>query len=73
MSKRLITPEYNRRAIERYKAKKDNVSVLLPLGTKDKVKQLTGESMNGFINRLVLAELSRIERETDHVQDQKSE
>ena len=36
----------------------DRVSITLPKGTKERIKQ-TGESINGFINRVVLAELLR--------------
>lgn len=40
----------------------DRVSVTLPKGCKDRIKAATGgESVNGFINRLVAAELERIE------------
>ena len=36
----------------------DRVSITLPKGTKERIKE-TGESINGFINRVVLAELLR--------------
>ena len=58
---KLKTPEYSRRAINKYQAGKDKASVLLPLGTKDRIRTLTGESTSGFINRVVAAELERIE------------
>lgn len=38
----------------------DRQTVTLKKGTKDRIKA-TGESVNGFINRLVMAELDRIE------------
>lgn len=60
---KLKTPEYMRRAQKRYMETKDHISVNLPVGTKDRIKELTGESVNGFINRLVLAELDRLEAE----------
>lgn len=37
----------------------DRVSVTLPKGTKEKITA-TGESVNGFINRVVSQELERI-------------
>ena len=36
-------------------------SVTLPPGTKDRIKAVTGESVNGFVNRLIMAELERLE------------
>ena len=39
---------------------RERQSVTLPLGTKDKIKRLTGESVNGFINRIIKEELERI-------------
>lgn len=39
----------------------DRVSVTLPKGYKEKIKELTGESINGFLNRLVSEEFKRIE------------
>ena len=54
-------------ATRRYEAAhNDVVRVLLPKGTKDMIRS-TGESINGFINRVVLSELQRIEgQEEDH-------
>lgn len=37
----------------------DRGNILFPVGTKERVK-LTGESLNAFVNRLVLAELERM-------------
>lgn len=44
----------------------DRINLTVPKGQKDtiqKVAQQTGESVNGFIWRLIQAELDRIERE----------
>ena len=57
------TPEYTRRAIQKYMAEKDKATVVFPKGTKDRIKELTGESINSFVNRLVLAELERLENQ----------
>lgn len=38
----------------------DRVSITLPKGTKERIKG-TGESLNGYINRLILADLERLE------------
>lgn len=39
----------------------DRISVTLPKGTKDRINA-TGESVNGYITRLVLEDLERQER-----------
>ena len=49
--------EYNRGAYDRF-------SLMLPHGQKERIKAAadkTGESVNAFINRLISAELERIE------------
>lgn len=62
------TPEYSQRAVKNYLKKFDRCAVNLPKGTADKIRA-TGESVNSFINRLVLTELERLEKaETDQPQ-----
>ena len=34
----------------------------LPLGTKERIKELTGKSCNAFIKEVVVKELDKIER-----------
>ena len=58
------TPEYTKRAINKYNAKFDRIAVNMPKGTKEKIKELTGKSCNAFISALVLAELERLEAST---------
>lgn len=41
----------------------DRVSITLPSGTKDKIKPLTGLSINAYINNLVMADLEKLERQ----------
>lgn len=48
---------------EAIKEKYDRASVTLPKGTLDRIRE-TGESVNKYINRLVLADLDRIEQKT---------
>ena len=36
-------------------------TVTLPQGTKSRIKALTNESVNGFVNRLIIQELERLE------------
>lgn len=55
------TPEYTRNAINKYNSKFDRIAVNLPIGTKDKIKELTGKSCNAYISALVLADLDQLE------------
>lgn len=54
-------PEYNLRAINKYNSKFDRIAVNLPLGSKERIKELTGKSCNAYISQLVLEDLERIE------------
>lgn len=49
-----------KRQNEHIKENYDRVSITLPKGTKERIKA-TGESINGFIIRSVLADLDRLE------------
>ena len=49
-----------KRQNEHIKENYDRVSITLPKGTKQRIKD-TGESINGFICRLVSAEFERME------------
>lgn len=51
-------PEYTRRAINKYKERKYNLSVALPLEYKELILS-TGFSGNGFVNEAVKNELVR--------------
>ena len=57
-----VTPEYTKKAINKYNSKFDRIAVNLPIGTKERIKELTGKSCNAYISELVLAELERLER-----------
>lgn len=54
------TPEYTKKAINNYNSKFDRIAVNLPIGTKDRIKELTGKSCNAYISALVLADLNRL-------------
>lgn len=47
---------------EHIKANYDRISITLPKGTKERI-QNQGESINGYINKLVLDDLERLENE----------
>ena len=57
-----VTPEYTKKAINKYNSKFDRIAVNLPIGTKERIKEITGKSCNAYISELVLAELERLER-----------
>ena len=57
-----VTPEYTKKAINKYNSKFDRIAVNLPIGTKERIKEITGKSCNAYISELVLAELDRLER-----------
>lgn len=38
----------------------DKICVLLPKGTKDRIRQIPDTTVNGFINKLVEQELTRL-------------
>lgn len=49
---------------KKYLKSRERSYVVFPDGTKDRIKNLTDESINAFINRLVMAELDRIENKS---------
>ena len=62
-------PEYTekqkaqrRKAVADFMKTVDRVNCQFPLGTKDRIKTLTGMSCNAFIKETVVRELDRIER-----------
>ena len=57
-----VTLEYTKKAINKYNSKFDRIAVNLPIGTKERIKEITGKSCNAYISELVLAELDRLER-----------
>lgn len=58
-----VTPEYTKKAINKYNSKFDRIAVNLPIGTKERIKELTGKSCNAYISDLVLADLERLDRD----------
>ena len=57
-------PTDTEKAIKKYDAKFDRTSILLPKGTKERIKALTGKSVSSFVSQAVTAELDRIESHT---------
>lgn len=65
MPKKLKTSESTRKAIEKYNQQFERLTVRLPKGTSDKVRMLTGESVNALVNRLIAAEIAKHENKTE--------
>jgi len=57
------TPDYVLRAKANYRNKFDNLAVKLPKGTKDRIKAVTDDSLSSFCEKLILAELDRLENQ----------
>lgn len=57
-AKKTLEKQYKRQN-DYIKQKYDRVSVTLPKGTKKRIAA-AGETLNGFINRVILEELERI-------------
>lgn len=58
-AKKFVDKQFKRQN-EFIKENYDRVSVTLPKGTKDRIKA-AGLSINGYINKLVLEDLDRLE------------
>ena len=54
--------EQRRKAVAEYMKTVDRVNCQFPLGTKERIKELTGKSCNAFIKETILKELDKIER-----------
>ena len=57
------TPDYVLRAKANYRNKFEHINVQLPIGTKERIKELTDDSYSKFCEKLVLAELERLENQ----------
>ena len=55
------TPDYTRKAIDKYNLKFDKITIRLPAGMREKITAFTGLSANAYINNLVAADLARLE------------
>ena len=60
-AKERLEKQYTRQ-IEHIKENYDRVSITLPKGTKERIKK-KGETVNGYITRLVIADLNEAEPE----------
>ena len=64
------TPEYTRRAVQKYRENKDQINLVLDKGIKARIETLTGEKASAYIKKLVMGDLQRMENGADGPQDQ---
>lgn len=64
------TPEYTRRAVQKYRENKDQINLVLDKGTKARIETLTGEKASAYIKKLVMDDIQRLENGADGSQDQ---
>lgn len=53
------TPEYTRRATANYQAKYDLIQVRFPKGTKERIKEVTDQSVNDYIVNAIIEKLDK--------------
>ena len=64
-AKKTLQKQYNRQN-DFIKNNYDRIALTAPIGTKERIKAAApGESVNGFINRLISQELERLEQPQD--------
>lgn len=51
-----------RKAVANFMTTVDRINCQFPLGTKERIKKLTGMSCNAFIKQTIVRELDKIER-----------
>lgn len=56
------TAEYTRKAIEKYQSKFERFTISLPIGSKEKIKAVTGKSLNQYFNDLYVEDMERREQ-----------
>lgn len=57
-----IQVQQRRRAVAKYTEKVDRVNCLLPPGTKERIRNVSDDSLNSFIKKAVLAQLDILEK-----------
>lgn len=57
------TADYTRKAIEKYQSKFERFTISLPIGSREKIKAVTGKSLNQYFNDLYLEDMERRENE----------
>ena len=53
------TADYTRKAIEKYQSKFERFTISLPIGSREKIKAVTGKSLNQYFNDLFVEDMER--------------
>lgn len=64
----MATYEYNKKYVEKYMEKLEEIKIRVPKGEKDKIKahaESMGESVNSFINRAIEEAMIRDNEKTE--------
>lgn len=64
----MATYEYNKKYVDKYMEKLEEIKIRVPKGDKDKIKahaESMGESVNGFINRAIEEAMIRDNKKTE--------
>lgn len=62
------TPSYTRKAIDNYNAKYDRITVNLPKGAADQIRNKTDKSPAAWCREILIAALEQLEAGTDQEQ-----
>ena len=53
------TADYTRKAIEKYQSNFERFTISLPIGSREKIKAVTGKSLNQYFNDLFVEDMER--------------
>lgn len=57
------TADYTRKAIEKYQSKFERFTISLPIGSREKIKAVTGKSLNQYFNDLFVEDMERRDKD----------
>lgn len=55
------TKTSTRAAIKKYNEKFERMTVRMPKGTRERIKSVTNESYNAYVNRLIFEDLEKVQ------------
>ena len=57
------TADYTRKAIEKYQSKFERFTISLPIGRRERIKEVTGKSLNQYFNDLFVEDIERRDKD----------
>ena len=57
------TADYTRKAIEKYQSKFERFTISLPIGSRERIKEVTGKSLNQYFNDLFVEDMERRDKD----------